>query len=286
MLNKLFSLIGVSISASGGGVTPAATQFVYNVSFPAYGTFISEETLTDNEDVGGVNTAVGSYSRAVYADGVGGTYIEESSTNFYSYGTELRQESGTIDISLCGGNYSAGGYTNYWYSDGAGGYWTNTQGGYTPYGAYLANCDGNNHYSDGNGSYYSESDGSGGGTSYPSYGEYSYSDGDYTYYHDGNGGTYSTYTGGGTSYPSYGEYSNSGTYDNQIEVNGSYYNNGSYSYMEYHDGMGGTYSEYSYSYQPYGYEFTSSSWYDDTSMMTYYTAYLSDGDGGYYTSST
>jgi hypothetical protein len=286
MLNKLFSLIGVSISASGGGVTPAATQFVYNVSFPAYGTFISEETLTDYEDIGGVNTAVGSYYAIVYADGVGGTYIEESSTNFYSYGTELRQASGSIDVTLCGNYYSVGGYTNYWYADGAGGYWTNTQGGYSSYGTFLANCDGNNHYSNGSGGYYSESDGSGGGTSYPSYGEYSYSDGDYTYYHDGMGGTYSVYTGGGSYYPSYGSYSNSGSGDNQIEVNGSYYNNGSYSYTEYHDGMGGTYSEYSYSYQSYGYEFTTSSWYDDTSMMNYYTSYQSDGNGGYFTYST
>ena len=286
MLNKLFSLIGVSIATSGGLVAAVSAKVVTQ-SFPAYGTFISEETMTDNEDVNGVNTAVGTYLSQVYADGVGGTYTQENETNFFSYGTELRQESGGYDVYICSSNYSVGGYTTYYYADGSGGWWQNSQGGYSSYGTYLANCDGYNHYSNGGGGYYSESDGSGGGgTSYPSYGEYSYSDGDWSYYHDGNGGTYSVYNGGGSSYPPYG--STTGNYpsgSNSIEINGIYYDNGSWNATEYHDGNGGYYYDsYSYSYQSYGYNFTSYSYYDDSMMMDVYVYYNSDGSGGYYTS--
>ena len=253
MLNELFSRIGKSISPSGKGAVAACSFRNFAPSFPAYGTFVSEETMTAYGDVGGVSAAIGTFYRQIFADGAGGTYSEDSSVTYYSYGTELRNEGGSYEVYICSMNYNVGGYTNYWYADGNGGYWTNGQGAYSSYGTYLANCDGYNHYSDGNGSYYSESDGSGGGTSYPSYG---------------------SSTG------------NSGSGENQIEINGSYYNNGSYSYYEFHDGNGGYYNEYSYSYQYYGYEFTNSSWYDDTSGNTYYTQYLSDGNGGYYTYST
>jgi len=250
MLNRLFSLIGKSIAPSGKGVVSAVFSRGVATSFPPYGTFISEETMLAYGDVGGVNTAIGTFYRQIFADGSGGTYTEDSAVTYYSYGTELRQESGSYQISVCSGNWSVGGYTNYWYADGSGGYYTGSSGGYTSYGTYITNCDGYNYYSDGSGSYYTESDGSS-GSSYPSYG---------------------TTTG------------NTGSGYNQIEINGSYYQNGTYDHVEYHDGSGGYYYSYSYSYLSYGTEITSSYYYDESSMTGYTTYYLSDGSGGYYTS--
>lgn len=251
MLNKLFSRIGKSIAPSGGGVVSAVS--VKKEGNLPYGTFISEETMIAYGDVGGVSTGIGTFYRQVYADGFGGTYTSDTIVTYYSFGTVLRQESGSIDISLCSGYYSVGGYTNSWYADGSGSYYTGSTGGYSSYGTYLTNCDGYNHYSDGNGGYYSESDGSGGGS--------------------------------GSSYPSYGTTTgNGGSGDNYIEINGSSYMNGTYSYTEYHDGNGGYYNSYSYNYQSYGYNFTSSSYYDEGMMSTVYVNYNSDGSGGYYTS--
>lgn len=247
MLNELFSRIGKSITPSGGGVVAAVSA--KKTGFLPEGTFISEIEILYYGDVGGVNTAIGSFLRQTFADGSGGTFVADQNVVFYSYGTTLREESGSYTVSLCDGNWNVGGYSNYWYADGYGGYYTGGAGGYSSYGTYLTNCNGYNHYSDGSGGYYSESDGS--GSSYQSAG---------------------TPTG------------NSGSGDNYIEINGSTYNNGTYSYTEYHDGSGGYYNSYSYSYQYYGYTFTTSSYYDEGSMMEYTTYYNSDGNGGYYTS--
>lgn len=246
MLNELFSRIGKSIAPSGGGVVAAVSSRSREVL--PYGTFISEVAMIYYADVGGVSAGVGTYYIQTFADGLGGTYTEDTSVVYYTYGTELRTESGSHDVSLCSGTYSVGGYTNYWYADGAGGYYTGGAGGYSSYGTYITNCDGYNHYSDGSGGYYSESDGSGSG--YPSYG---------------------TPTG------------NSGSGDNYIEINGSQYLNGTYSYTEYHDGSGGYYNSYSYSYQSYGYNFTTSTYYDEGLMYDVTIYYNSDGAGGYYT---
>lgn len=249
MLNSLFSLIGKSIAPSGGGVVAAVSVRSREV-LPA-GTFISEETMIAYGDVGGVTAGIGTFYRQTYSDGAGGTYSEDSAVTYYTHGTELRTESGSYEVSICDSNWNVGGYTNYWYADGYGGYYTGGSGGYSSHGTYITNCNGYNHYSDGSGGYYSEYSGSGEGSSYPSSG---------------------TTTG------------NSGSGDNYIEINGSTYNNGTYSYTEYHDGNGGYYNSYSYSYQYYGYTFTTSSYYDEGSMMEYTTYYNSDGNGGYYTS--
>lgn len=251
MLNELFSRIGKSVSPSGGGVVAAVSA--KKIGFLPNGTFISEETIAVSGDVGGVNANIGTFLRQTFANGTGGTYTQDLAPNWYSYGTELRTENGSYDVYVCSSTYNVGGYTNYWYADGYGGYYTGGSGSYSSYGTYLANCDGQNHYSNGSGGYYSESDGSGGG--------------------------------GGSYYPSYGT-SSGNTYSgtNQIDINGSYYDNGSYTSTEYYDGGGGYYYTYSYSYQSYGYNFTSSSYYDDGMMMTVNVYYNSDGNGGYYTS--
>lgn len=242
MLNELFSRIGKSISPSGGGAVAAVSA--KKTGFLPYGTFISENTLLSYGDVGGVNTAIGTFYRQVYADGSGGTYTSDTIVTYYPSGTELRQESGSTDIYLCSGYYSVGGYTNRWFADGSGGFYTGTTGGYTSYGTYIASCDGYDYYSDGNGSYYSQ-----GGSSYPSYGTwldgnssditYYFSNefisqtfvvgsSNYNVYADGNGGTYSE---SGSSYVSYGT---------QL---GSYYDYNSYTtYYIYSDGMGGVYT--------------------------------------------
>lgn len=105
--------------------------------------------------------------------------------------------------------------------------------------------------------------------------------GDYNYYWDGAGGFYSEFAG---SYPDNGTPTGStGSGTNQIEINGQWFDNGTWSSTEYHDGNGGQYSDYSYYYQIYGYEFLVTSYYDEEAAMTYYTQYLSDGSAGYYT---
>ncbi len=207
----------------------------------------------------------GSSSIVTYADGNCGTYTE-TTNNWDSYGTFITSDSSYNYYSNGNGGYyaeSAGGggcdssgtyysggtnpiYINVGcgdfqigeesysvYADGNCGTYTNSSNNYWSYGTYVGNCSGYNYYSDGNGSYYSESDGS------------------------------------GSSYPAYGETTgNSGSGDNYIEINGSQYMNGSYSYTEFHDGMGGYYTEYYYSYPSYGTNFGGQ--------------YYADGNGGYY----
>lgn len=98
------------------------------------------------------------------------------------------------------------------------------------------------------------------------------------YYWDGTGGYYYSEPA-----PSTGPTGNTSSGDNYININGTDYNNGTYSGTEYNDGSGGTYWSYEYSYQPYGYEFFSDSYYDEGSMMNVTTSYRSDNAGGYYT---
>ncbi len=98
------------------------------------------------------------------------------------------------------------------------------------------------------------------------------------YYYWNGDGTYSYSEPAQT-----GPTGNTSSGDNYININGTDYYNGTYSGTEYYDGSGGTYWSYEYSYQPYGYEFFSDSYYDEGSMMNVTTSYRSDNAGGYYT---
>ena len=239
MLNKLFSLIGISLSPSGGGVVAACSQFAYTVGNLAFGTWVSEASQLTYITLDGNQVAIGTHLNVTRADGSGGYYTVDESFVYYSQGTYLAtQSSGDYTVQLPSGNtYTVGGYALYYVADGVGGYSTSGSGGYQGSGTFLENYQGQNYYSNGGGGYYQQDDGSGyGQPSYPSYGTYAYSDGYTTYYHDGMGGYYSTYNP--PSYPSYGTYA---------------YTDGNYTY--YHDGMGGYYSVYTEptpSYPPSG----------------------------------
>ena len=291
---------GVEISSeyipSGILLTQDSTYYYYSNGagsyytesiIPPYGTELSSDSGDYTVDVGCGNFVTGNYSSTTYADGMGGTY-SSGGDNYYSSGTLV-------------GNCNDYNY----YADGMGGAY---QGEYTgggggeehpPYGTYIdgnsspiyanAGCSdwqvGNSNYSvyaDGSGGTYSES-----GDSYYEYGQYLGNCNDYNYYSNGEGSYYEgEYTGGGgEGYPSYGtETGNGDSYPNYIDINGTQYENGTYSYTEYHDGNGGYYSESSTSYAPYGHYFGSQSYYDTETLTDIYTYYYSDGTGGYYNS--
>jgi hypothetical protein len=100
----------------------------------------------------------------------------------------------------------------------------------------------------------------------------------YDYFWNGEGGYYFY------SVPSSGTSTgNTSSGSNFVEINGSNYSNGTYSGTEYHDGSGGTYWEYSYAYESYGYVFTSEWIYDMETSYGYTLYYKSNGSGGYYT---
>ena len=221
-----------------------------SVSFLAYGTLISQSNITVYGDVGGVNTNIGDCIQYTKADGVGGTFTENSAVTYYSYGTQLRSDSGTYSVSLCGGYYNVGGYTNYWFADGNGSYYTSNTGSYSSYGTYLTSCNSQDHYSDGSGGYYSVAN-------YPSYGTFlstqnftnnlswsapdgssgtwTYSYGSYDVYADGNGGTYTSNSQGYTE-----------SYGTQI-YSGMYYDEGQGMSVNFYirfDGNSGCYTAY------------------------------------------
>jgi hypothetical protein len=150
-------------------------------------------------------------------------------------------------------NYQVGTNDCVEYHDGNGSTYTSCTNNYYSYGTWLANDSSNNYYSDGTGYYYSEwYDSSGGGGGYPT----------------GPTGN----TSSGTNYLYIPEASNN-------------FENGTYYSTEYHDGMGGTYWDTTYSYQPYGYNFTSVvTGYDAEMMQDVYSYYNSDGNGSYYAS--
>ena len=187
-----------------------------------------------------------------YSNGAGSYYTEEVNT-VPPYGTELSTDSGSYTVNVGCGDYVVGSYSSTTYADGMGGSYSTGGNSYHSSGTLIGNCNDYNYYSNGQGgSYQGEYTGQSGG-------------------------------GGGSSHPSYGTTTgNSGSGDNSININGAYYQNGTYSYTEYHDGNGGFYSEYSYSYLYYGYLFTSTSYYDSEMMSDVYTYYYSDGNGGYY----
>jgi hypothetical protein len=187
-----------------------------------------------------------------YSNGQGSYYTQSVNP---PYGTELSTDGGSYTANAGCGDYNVGYWSTTTYADGMGGTYSTGGSSYTPNGQFVGNCNDYNYYSNGQGGLYQ---------------------GEYTGQSGGGGG-------GGSSYPSYGTTTgNSGSGDNSININGSYYPNGTYSYTEYHDGNGGFYNEYSYSYLYYGYLFASTSYYDSETMSDVYTYYYSDNNGGYY----
>ena len=220
--------LSVYISEIGSSYNAGSTS-VSTYADGACGTYTSS---TDNWDpYGTFITSDANYN--YYSDGNGAYYAESTTSNCDPSGSFLSGNNSTIYVNVGCGDFSIGDYYESTYADGNCGSYTESGSNYYSYGTYIGNCNGNNYYSDGIGSYYSESDGS------------------------------------GSSYSPYGESTgNSGSGDNYIEINGSQYSNGTYSYTEYHDGMGGYYTEYYYSYPSYGYYLGGS--------------YYADGSGGYY----
>jgi len=259
-----------------------------------------------------------------YSDGAGSYYTEPVTPSCPQSGTQISSDSGSYDVDFGCGPYSSGTWSSATYADGNCGTYTQGGANYVGSGTLLANCNDYNYYANGNGGYYqgeytgtplcdsagtfiegnssditfsascgnftvgqstysTYADGTCGtysesGNNYLSSGTFLGSCGSDNYYSDGAGSAYS-YVAAGT------QNGNTGSGTNHITINGVQYDNGTYSYAEYHDGMGGYYTEYSYSYQSYGYTFTSVvSGYDSELMMDIYTYYNSDGNGGYYTS--
>jgi hypothetical protein len=208
------------------------------------------ETNNNWDSYGTLITSDSSYN--YYSNGNGGYYAESTGggTNCDSAGTWLEGSNSDITVnSPCGGNWTVGQSTYSVYADGNCGSYSESGNNYYSSDTFLGNCNDYNYYSDGNGSY---------------------RQGEYT---------------GSTSYPSYGQPTGvGGSGTNYIDINGTQYENGSYSYTEYHDGMGGYYTDSSTSYSSYGTYFGSQSYYDMETLSDVYTYYYSDGNGGYYTS--
>lgn len=248
--------MGVDLHRIGKGISSGRSQngfgnivsFPSVVGFPPYGTIISQTPTVQYFDVGGVNTAIGTYNVVVYADGVGGTFAQDSNVTFYPYGTQLRWETGYFTVYPCISSVNVGSYTNSWYSDGSGGFYTGSTGGYTSYGTQIDSCGGNDYFSDGNGGYYSQS-------SYPAYGTFLYNDPFTNNLNwsapDGSSGTW-TYSSGSCD----------------VFANGS----------------GGTYNSNCNGYtQPYGTDIYYGMYYDEGYMsnVSFYIRF--DGSNGYYT---
>jgi hypothetical protein len=248
-------------------------------SCPQSGTQISSDSGSYDVDFGCGAYSSGTYGSITYADGNCGTYTEGGANyvgsgtllancndyNYYangsggyyqgeftgtppscdSYGTQLSSDGGTQYVNVGCEDWSVGDVGSTTYADGNCGTYTDYFSNYVSNGTYLGNCNDYNYYSNGSGGYYQ---------------------GEYT----------------GTDYPT-GPTGSGGSATNYITINGAEYENGTYSYSEYHDGMGGYYTEYAYYYQSYGYTFVTTSIYDEETLTEVWTQYQSDGNGGYYT---
>lgn len=217
-----------------------------STNYSANGTFLVTTQGHDlYYDYYGTSFLIGTKDVNFYSNGQGGYYSNDGSHYPYPDNTVVGTRSGstvTVYVSELSGYYNAGTEVFEVYV---------YQGAATDSGAAI----GTDWYPQGtlitNGNYY-------------------YWNGDGTYYYSEPAPAAGTPTG------------NTSNGDISININGTDYNNGTYSGTEYHDGSGGTYWSYSNSYQPYGYNFTSA-WIDDGNGGGYTEYYNSDGSGGYYT---
>jgi hypothetical protein len=234
-------------------------------------------------------------------DGTGGyqvessnSYYEQSSSPFYTqYSLPYYKSYGNWS-----GSYQVGHRDRSYYHNGSGGYtdaYTNVQyyddnttiGSRTePFSLYVSQLSG--EYPAGTNTYVvyvlnGEPTDSGAATSSSYYESGTRISEDNYYYWDGQGGVYyeEPYNPPSNGTPT----GNTTSGSNFVEINGSNYFNGTYSGTEVHDGVGGTYWEYSYSYESYGYVFTSEWIYDMETSYGYTLYHKSNGSGGYYSES-
>jgi hypothetical protein len=298
-----------------GGEVWTGRNVVYGLTWNGFGGFLSDEN--GNYLVFGPHIMGSYWPDGTYAFDASDSSVEvpEGSGNYFFDGNDNRYEwdgNGQLVFRYSGlypyGTYITEYNGNTYYWNGSGGFYMAAPSYGTPTGntgtsGTYVDINGNQvqtgsydwaEYYDGTGGTYQESS----NTSYYSYGTYIYGDSSYNYYSDGMGSYYSEWydsTGGGggdgggdggggggecTAYGTSTGNTSSGT--NYVDINGVQYENGTYSGTEFHDGTCGTYWEYSYSYQPYGYQFTSMSQEDENGNF-YDVYYYSDGNGSYYT---
>jgi hypothetical protein len=247
-------------------------------------------------EINGTYYENGTYVNDVVADGYGSwryqstyTYYENSGNPFHTDGSQTRHE------TYYGQEYVVGTQDILYYHDGNGGYTTEigniqTYEDYTILGGrneslYMEVPEGSgNSFQYGTQAFevyiisgLPTDSGAAYSTEYEANGTYITSVDGTQYYWDGNGSYYETQN---EPYGTPTGNEDSGT--NYIEIEYSQYENGSWSAIEYWDGSGSTYWEYSYFYAEYGYLFTYQS--VDDGMGNYYTVYYySDGNGSYYT---
>ncbi len=272
----------VNLVANGTGGEYLDYSNGFNVRYKPAGTVVATSLFTEPSylyfDQNANNYENGYNTGEIRHDGSGSLYL----TSFTTYNTTSVFYEGDTGVyyELDGTSYQVGNATRYYSHDGQGGY-TYSDGnvvyyyqgfvvgsGSTPIYYGIDNVD----YTIGQSTYDVISNGmgqaeyNGTGSTYYDYGTYITTYDGYNYYSDGTGGVYTEQV---PSYPEYGTTTgNTSNGTNYIDINGTQYENGSYSGTEYNDGNGGYYWDYSYSYQYYGYEFTS--------------GYYSDGNGGYY----
>jgi hypothetical protein len=288
----------VNLVADGAGGDYLDWENVTNVQFFENGVNIAYNVRQEDSslyfEINGQNYVNGYRIVSLVHNGYGGA----SESGVATYNTTDVFYTGDVQVyhNLDGTDFHVGnttreyrhdGYGGYTYSDGMPTYYYN---GYS-LGSFTVGVNteiGGNMYPIGNSYYEVQSNGLGQAvyanayTSYFSYGTYVATYDGYNYYSDETGGTYTEPV---PSYPENGtETGNTSSGTNYIDINGTQYENGSYSGTEYHDGIGGTYWSYSYSYQSQGYVFTSS-WNgtDEYGNDLGYTYYYSDGNGGYTT---
>lgn len=266
-----------SLHSGEAGWTYDGCYWSYVEPCPQSGTQLSSNSESYDVEFGCGTYSSGTYGSITYADGNCGTYIQAD----FNY-----VESGTLLANCNDYNYRANGSGGYYQGEYTGGPSCEAGGTFIEEDSSSSDITANNPcgspflvgdstyfvYADGNCGTYSES-----GNNYLSNGTFLGSCGSDNYYSDGAGSAYS-YVAAGTS--------TGNTYNgtNYITINGSQYDNGTFSSNEYHDGNGGYYTEAFELFQSYGYNFTSTTTYDEETMMDVLTYYNSDGSGGYYTS--
>ncbi len=270
----------VNLVANGTGGEYMDYSNGFNVRNQPAGTVVATSLFTEPSylyfEQDGQNYENGYNTGEIRHDGTGNLYL----TSFTTYNTTSVFYEGQVGVyyELDGTSYQIGNATRSYSHNGQGGY-TYSDGNVVYYYQGFVVGSGstpiyygidNVNYTIGQSTYDVISNGmglaeyNGTGSTYYDYGTYITTYDGYNYYSDGTGGVYTV------QIPSAGTTTgNTSSGDNYINIDGTDYNNGSYSGTEYHDGNGGTYWSYDYSYQPYGFEFTS--------------GYYSDGNGGYYT---
>ncbi len=270
----------VNLVANGTGGEYMDYSNGFNIRNQPVGTVVATSLYNEPNylyfDQTGSNYENGYNTGEIRHDGSGNLYLTSYTT--YNTTSVFYETSTGVYYELDGTSYQIGNATRSYSHNGQGGY-TYSDGNVVYYyqGYVIASGSDpiyygidNVNYVIGQGTYDIVSNGigaaeySGTGSTYFDYGTYITTYSGYNYYSDGAGGVYTE------QIPSAGTPTgNTSSGDISINIDGTDYNNGTYSGTEYHDGYGGTYWSYTNSYQPYGFEFTS--------------GYYSDGNGGYYT---